>query len=677
MARVKHNETEYQDYLAKEAKAGRTPENDAELRIMSEAYNKGTLSFHYDVAPDGSKTANIARYSRPNEFTNSLKQTVEHTASNVASPAPEVAPKAEQKEQASVVAGKTKVKPAVDIEHTNTHKAETTINANVEKTTKTTKTTVNGPKNVDQDYHYDAKRGVFVPNAREPKPESKEQKAAEIVEAKPAYTKETKESASVLSGKGGVHQANAKDGVELAGNTVAKDNIVRGPSRFDEDYKYNKERNVVLPQFHQPKPEPKEQKAAEIVDAKPTWSRPEEGSVLSGHSGVKTAMADAPKVTKTGDTVCMTADEFTKLTGAKVAGGSVLSGKVGIASIVVDAAENTFKEVKETHLTGSKIADGSVLSGKVGIASVIADTAENTFKAVKETHNNNIESLKGSFDGVAEHLAILEHLKNGIGQCYADGKDKINGYHGTLVNSFPEGHDRVAFGRWVKSEVAKKQFSKTDLEKLKAIEESGGLFFVGDDDKGFKDAIMRVKSIEGVYYGCAKEYKNQDTIFAVDKGGADGLKITDGRKIDENLHLLRTSCENIDKLDHRFGGSCSVINDETIAQLKKHKEELDERDRENNRDKDKGRDKDKDRDKDGSNPSGDGGSRGDKDNDNNNGGGNSGGGNNDHGGGNDHGNDNGGGGNNGGGNDNSNDNSNDNDNDNNNDNSQDNSAGLN
>lgn len=637
MTRVKHNETEYQDYLAKEAKAGRTPENDAELRIMSEAYNKGTLSFHYDVAPDGSKTANIARYSRPNEFTNSLKQTVEHTASNVASPAPEVAPKAEQKEQASVVAGKTKVKPAVDIEHTNTHKAETTINANVEKTTKTT---VNGPKNVDQDYHYDAKRGVFVPNAREPKPESKEQKAAEIVEAKPAYTKETKESASVLSGKGGVHQANAKDGVELAGNTVAKDNIVRGPSRFDEDYKYNKERNVVLPQFHQPKPELKEQKAAEIVDAKPTWSRPEEGSVLSGHSGVKTAVADAPKVTKTGDNVCMTADEFAKLTGAKVAGGSVLSGKVGIASIVVDAAENTFK-------------------------------------AVKETHNNNIESLKGSFDGVAEHLAILEHLKNGIGQCYADGKDKINGYHGTLVNAFPEGHDRVAFGRWVKSEIAKKQFSKTDLEKLKAIEESGGLFFVGDDDKGFKDAIMRVKSIEGVYYGCAKEYKNQDTIFAVDKGGADGLKITDGRKIDENLHLLRTSCENIDKLDHRFGGSCSVINDETIAQLKKHKEELDERDRENNRDKDKGRDKDKDRDKDGSNPSGDGGSRGDKDNDNNNGGGNSGGGNNDHGGGNDHGNDNGGGGNNGGGNDNSNDNSNDNDNDNNNDNSQDNSAGLN
>ena len=637
MARVKHNETEYQDYLAKEAKAGRTPENDAELRIMSEAYNKGTLSFHYDVAPDGSKTANIARYSRPNEFTNSLKQTVEHTASNVASPAPEVAPKAEQKEQASVVAGKTKVKPAVDIEHTNTHKAETTINANVEKTTKTT---VNGPKNVDQDYHYDAKRGVFVPNAREPKPESKEQKAAEIVEAKPAYTKETKESASVLSGKGGVHQANAKDGVELAGNTVAKDNIVRGPSRFDEDYKYNKERNVVLPQFHQPKPELKEQKAAEIVDAKPTWSRPEEGSVLSGHSGVKTAVADAPKVTKTGDNVCMTADEFAKLTGAKVAGGSVLSGKVGIAS-------------------------------------VIADTAENTFKAVKETHNNNIESLKGSFDGVAEHLAILEHLKNGIGQCYADGKDKINGYHGTLVNSFPEGHDRVAFGRWVKSEVAKKQFSKTDLEKLKAIEESGGLFFVGDDDKGFKDAIMRVKSTEGVYYGCAREYKNQDSIFAVDKGGADGLKITDGRKIDENLHLLRTSCENIDKLDHRFGGSCSVINDETIAQLKKHKDELDERDRENNRDKDKGRDKDKDRDKDGSNPSGDGGSRGDKDNDHNNGGGNSGGGNNDHGGGNDHGNDNGGGGNNGGGNDNSNDNSNDNDNDNNNDNNQDNSAGLN
>ena len=312
MARVKHNETEYQDYLAKEAKAGRTPENDAELRIMSEAYSKGTLSFHYDVAPDGSKTANIARYSRPNEFTNSLKQTVEHTASNVACPAPEVAPKAEQKEQASVVAGKTKVKPAVDVEHTNTHKAEATVNATVEKTAKATKATANSPKNVDQDYHYDAKRGVLVPNAREPKPEPKEQKAAEIVEAKPAYTKETKESASVLSGKGGVHQANAKDGVELTGNTVAKDNIVRGPSRFDEDYKYNKERGVVLPQFHQPKPEPKEQKAAEIVDAKPTWSRPEEGSVLSGHSGVKTAVADAPKVTKTGDTVCMTADEFAK-----------------------------------------------------------------------------------------------------------------------------------------------------------------------------------------------------------------------------------------------------------------------------------------------------------------------------------------------------------------------------
>lgn len=635
MARVKHNETEYQDYLAKEAKAGRTPENDAELRIMSEAYSKGTLSFHYDVAPDGSKTANIARYSRPNEFTNSLKQTVEHTASNVACPAPEVAPKAEQKEQASVVAGKTKVKPAVDVEHTNTHKAEATINATVEKTAKTTKATVNGPKNVDQDYHYDAKRGVILPNVREPKPEPKEQKAAEIVEAKPAYTKETKESASVLSGKGGVHQANAKDGVELAGNTVAKDNIVRGPSRFDEDYKYNKERGVVLPQFHQPKPEPKEQKAAEIVDAKPTWSRPEEGSVLSGHSGVKTAVADAPKVTKTGDNVCMSADEFAKLTGAKVAGGSVLAGKVGIASIV-------------------------------------ADTAENTFKAVKETHNNNVESLKGSFDGVAEHLARLERLKNGTGYCYDDGKDKINGYHGTLVNAFPEGHDRVAFGRWVKSDVAKKQFSATDLEKLKAIEESGGLFFVGDDDKGFKDAIMRVKSTEGVYYGCAKEYKNQDTLFSVDKGGADGLKITDGRKIDENLHLLRTSCENIAKLDLRFGGSCSVINDDTIAQLKKHKEELDEKDRENNRGNDNGRDKDRDN----SHTSGGGGSRGGNDNDN--GGGN----NNDHGGGNDHGNDNGGGGNNGGGNsgggnDNSNDNSNDNDNDNNNDNSQENSAGLN
>ena len=635
MARVKHNETEYQDYLAKEAKAGRTPENDAELRIMSEAYSKGTLSFHYDVAPDGSKTANIARYSRPNEFTNSLKQTVEHTASNVACPAPEVAPKAEQKEQASVVAGKTKVKPAVDVEHTNTHKAEATINATVEKTAKTTKATVNGPKNVDQDYHYDAKRGVILPNVREPKPEPKEQKAAEIVEAKPAYTKETKESASVLSGKGGVHQANAKDGVELAGNTVAKDNIVRGPSRFDEDYKYNKERGVVLPQFHQPKPEPKEQKAAEIVDAKPTWSRPEEGSVLSGHSGVKTAVADAPKVTKTGDNVCVSADEFAKLTGAKVAGGSVLAGKVGIASIV-------------------------------------ADTAENTFKAVKETHNNNVESLKGSFDGVAEHLARLERLKNGTGYCYDDGKDKINGYHGTLVNAFPEGHDRVAFGRWVKSDVAKKQFSATDLEKLKAIEESGGLFFVGDDDKGFKDAIMRVKSTEGVYYGCAKEYKNQDTLFSVDKGGADGLKITDGRKIDENLHLLRTSCENIDKLDLRFGGSCSVINDDTIAQLKKHKEELDEKDRENNRGNDNGRDKDRDN----SHTSGGGGSRGGNDNDN--GGGN----NNDHGGGNDHGNDNGGGGNNGGGNsgggnDNSNDNSNDNDNDNNNDNSQENSAGLN
>ena len=635
MARVKHNETEYQDYLAKEAKAGRTPENDAELRIMSEAYSKGTLSFHYDVAPDGSKTANIARYSRPNEFTNSLKQTVEHTASNVACPAPEVAPKAEQKEQASVVAGKTKVKPAVDVEHTNTHKAEATINATVEKTAKTTKATVNGPKNVDQDYHYDAKRGVILPNVREPKPEPKEQKAAEIVEAKPAYTKETKESASVLSGKGGVHQANAKDGVELAGNTVAKDNIVRGPSRFDEDYKYNKERGVVLPQFHQPKPEPKEQKAAEIVDAKPTWSRPEEGSVLSGHSGVKTAVADAPKVTKTGDNVCMSADEFAKLTGAKVAGGSVLAGKVGIASIV-------------------------------------ADTAENTFKAVKETHNNNVESLKGSFDGVAEHLARLERLKNGTGYCYDDGKDKINGYHGTLVNAFPEGHDRVAFGRWVKSDVAKKQFSATDLEKLKAIEESGGLFFVGDDDKGFKDAIMCVKSTEGVYYGCAKEYKNQDTLFSVDKGGADGLKITDGRKIDENLHLLRTSCENIDKLDLRFGGSCSVINDDTIAQLKKHKEELDEKDRENNRGNDNGRDKDRDN----SHTSGGGGSRGGNDNDN--GGGN----NNDHGGGNDHGNDNGGGGNNGGGNsgggnDNSNDNSNDNDNDNNNDNSQENSAGLN
>lgn len=642
MARVKHNETEYQDYLAKEAKAGRTPENDAELKIMSDAYSKGTLSFHYDVAPDGSKTANIARYSRPNEFTNSLKQTVEHTASNAACPAPEVAPKAEQKEQASVVAGKTKVKPAVDVEHTNTHKAEATVNATVEKTAKATKTATNGPKNVEQDYHYDAKRGVFVPNAREPKPEHKEQKAAEIVEAKPAYTKDAKESASVLSGKGGVHQANAKDGVELTGNTVAKDNIVRGPSRFDEDYKYNKERGVVLPQFHQPKPEPKEQKAAEIVDAKPTWSRPEEGSVLSGHSGVKTAVADAPKVTKTGDTVCMTADEFAKLTGAKVAGGSVLPGKVGIASIV-------------------------------------ADTAENTFKAVKETHNNNVESLKGSFDGVAEHLNRLERLKNGTGHCYDDGKDKINGYHGTLVNAFPEGHDRVAFGRWVKSDAAKKQFSATDLEKLKAIEESGGLFFVGDDDKGFKDAIMRVKSTEGVYYGCAKEYKNQDTLFSVDKGGADGLKITDGRRIDENLHLLRTSCENIDKLDHRFGGSCSVINDDTIAQLKKHKEELDEKDRENNRGNDNGRDKDRDN----SHTSGGGGSRGGNDNDNggggNNGGGNSGGGN---GGGNDHGNDNGGGGNSGGGNsgggnDNSNDNSNDNDNDNNNDNSQENSAGLN
>ena len=324
-------------------------------------------------------------------------------------------------------------------------------------------------------------------------------------------------------------------------------------------------------------------------------------------------------------------------------------------------------------LTGAKVAGGSVLSGKVGIASIVADTAENTFKAVKETHNNNVESLKGSFDGVAEHLARLERLKNGTGHCYDDGKDKINGYHGTLVNAFPEGHDRVAFGRWVKSDVAKKQFSATDLEKLKAIEESGGLFFVGDDDKGFKDAIMRVKSTEGVYYGCAKEYKNQDTIFSVDKGGADGLKITDGRKIDENLHLLRTSCENIDKLDHRFGGSCSVINDETIAQLKKHKEELDERDRENNRGNDNGRDKDRDN----SHTSGGGGSRGGNDNDH--GGGN----NNDHGGGNDHGNDNGGGGNNsgggnnGGGNDNSNDNSNDNDNDNNNDNSQDNSAGLN
>ena len=654
MARVKHNETEYQDYLAKEAKAGHTPENDAELKIIVDAYNKGTLSFHYDVAPDGSKTANIARYPRPNEFTNNL-----NTATNTVRSIPDSAPKAEQKEQASVVAGKTKVKPAVDVEHTNAHKADATVNATVEKTAKATKTATNGPKNVEQDYHYDAKRGVFVPNAREPKPEHKEQKVAEIVEAKPAYTKDAKESASVLSGKGGVHQANTKDGVELAGNTVTKDNIVRGPSRFDEDYKYNKERGVVLPQFHQPKPEPKEQKAAEIVDAKPTWSRPEESSVLSGHSGVKTAVADAPKVTKTGDNVCMSADEFAKLTGAKVAGGSVLAGKVGIASIV-------------------------------------ADTAENTFKAVKETHNNNVESLKGSFDGVAEHLARLERLKNGTGYCYDDGKDKINGYHGTLVNAFPEGHDRVAFGRWVKSDAAKKQFSATDLEKLKAIEESGGLFFVGDDDKGFKDAIMRVKSTEGVYYGCAKEYKNQDTLFSVDKGGADGLKITDGRKIDENLHLLRTSCENIDKLDLRFGGSCSVINDDTIAQLKKHKEELDEKDRENNRGNDNGRDKDRDN----SHTSGGGGSRGGNDNDNgggnnndhgggndhgndnggggNNGGGNSGGGN----GGNDHGNDNGGGGNNGGGNsgggnDNSNDNSNDNDNDNNNDNSQENSAGLN
>ena len=646
MAKVKHNETEYQDYLAKEAKAGRTPENDAELKIMADAYNKGTLSFHYDTTPDGNKIANIARYSRPNEFTNTLKQTqdIEHSA--------------------SVLSGNAKVKPAVNSDNINAHKAEATVNAGVEKTAKATKTTVNGPKNVEQDYHYDAKRGVFVPNAREVKPEQKAQKTVEIVDAKPAHTKE---AGSVLAGKADVKQANEKintEGTTVSATTATKDNIVRGPSRFDEDYKYNKDRGVVLPQFHQPKPEPKEQKAAEIVDAKPTWSRPEEGSVLSGHSGVKSVVADAPKVTKTGDTVCMTADEFAKLTGAKVAGGSVLSGKAGIASIV-------------------------------------ADTAEHTFKAVKETHNNNVESLKGSFDGVAEHLARLERLKNGTGHCYDDGKDKINGYHGTLVNAFPEGHDRVAFGRWVKSDVAKKQFSATDLEKLKAIEESGGLFFVGDDDKGFKDAIMRVKSTEGVYYGCAQEYKNQDTLFSVDKGGADGLKITDGRRIEENLHLLRTSCENIDKLDHRFGGSCSVINDDTIAQLKKHKQELDERDRENKRGNDNGNDKDRDN----SHTSGGGGSRGGNDNDNgggnnndhgggndhgndnggggNNGGGNNGGGNNnDHGGGNDHGNDNGGGGNNGGGNngggnDNSNDNDHDNDDDNTNDNSQSNSAGLN
>ena len=234
--------------------------------------------------------------------------------------------------------------------------------------------------------------------------------------------------------------------------------------------------------------------------------------------------------------------------------------------------------------------------------------------------------------------------------------------HGTLVDNFPEGHDRVAFGRWVKSDVAKTQFSVTDLEKLKAIEESGGLFFVGDDDKGFKDAIMRVKSTEGVYYGCAQEYKNQDTLFSVDKGGADGLKITDGRKVEENLNLLKTSCENIDKLDHRFGGSCSVINDETIAQLKKHKEELDKHDRDNNNGNDN------DRDKDNSHTSGHGGSRGENNNDH--GGGNSGGNSGGNGGGNSGGN---GGGNNGG----DGGKSGDNNNDNNNDNNQDNSAGLN
>ena len=296
MAKVKHNETDYQDYLAKEAKAGRTPENDAELKIMADAYNKGTLSFHYDIAQNGVKTANIARYPRPNEFTNGLQQTKDIENS------------------ASVVAGNAKVKQAVSNDNINAHKAESTVNTSVENAVKTPKTAVNGPKNVDQDYHYDAKRGVMLPNAREMKPE------------------------------------------------------------------------------------PKEQKAAEIVDAKPTWSRAnEEGSVLSGHSGVKGVVADEPKITKTGDTVCMSADEFAKLTGAKVAGGSVLSGKAGIASIV-------------------------------------AESAENTFKTVKETHNNNIESLKGSFDGVAEHLARLERLKNGTGQCYADGKDKINGYHGTLVD---------------------------------------------------------------------------------------------------------------------------------------------------------------------------------------------------------------------------------------------------
>ena len=372
MAKVKHNETDYQDYLAKEAKAGRTPENDAELKIMADAYNKGTLSFHYDIAQNGVKTANIARYPRPNEFTNGLQQTKDIENS------------------ASVVAGNAKVKQAVSNDNINAHKAESTVNTSVENAVKTPKTAVNGPKNVDQDYHYDAKRRVMLPNAREMKPEPKEQKAAEIVEAKPAHTKE---AGSVLAGKADVKQANDKtntESVTVSATTASKDNIVRGPSHFDEDYKYNKERGVVLPQFHQPKPEPTEQKAAEIVDAKPTWSRAnEEGSVLSGHSGVKGVVADEPKITKTGDTVCMSADEFAKLTGAKVAGGSVLSGKAGIASIV-------------------------------------AESAENTFKTVKETHNNNIESLKGSFDGVAEHLARLERLKNGTGQCYADGSRYVS-----------------------------------------------------------------------------------------------------------------------------------------------------------------------------------------------------------------------------------------------------------
>lgn len=489
-----HNEAAYQAYLKQQKEWGMTPENNAQLKKLETAHKEGRLAFTGAKDRDGFVSGDNVIYPKPNEFTNAnVKAEVKAENKNAAKPTAKAkvevecaVPDAPKNDAENTNAGKIKAKAAKTVsrdEAENTRGSATSSNEQENsRSTGNTGSSKGKDDGIKVTGPIKASVGVVTDvKAKEP------EVAAVKVDTKPAVGK------------------------------VKIDDNIRINAGFDSmTYVPNKERNVILPEYHSKKPE--------NVNAGTVKATVAEKAVEPAKVAAQ-AVIDAA----TG-AVCLTEDQVKELKSGQ------------------KKPENTNAGVATTKPKGNELVEFT--------------------KDLKEKAEN---AISDKFGNTKEQLAKLDHLKGGVGGvCYAN-----SGPETYLVKSKRDPdplHDRAAFADFIDSDMAKKCFSAEDRAKLRALDSAGQVVFRGDEFAKGEFAI-RIRSTDGVGYGCAPEYKDGtykkehgSGFFNHDKGDLSNIIRKNGPSVaglEQNAKVVKT-----------FGGQDSPIPESIKQKAKEYEEEV-------------------------------------------------------------------------------------------------------